>query len=115
MVSIICTANASSYQCFGTEPFWSLESYQSSFTFELMGERKQQYHYDQAVAPQGMQKDFISIFIKKDTPLAIIQQSTCNDGMSDNTYTHQVILFLDQNYYGCCTLSKGSETSWAMP
>lgn len=93
--------------CFGTEPFWSARIDDDFLSFELMGEARTSYQFDQITAPKGRLQKYISLYFDKDRPRALIQKTECNDGMSDHTYLYQAFLFLDSaSYVGCCRLIK---------
>jgi uncharacterized membrane protein len=104
----MATASASEYSCFGTEPFWgakitdtqiSVDNFETTTTAPIT--------YRETAAGVGDEYAFV---VKSEKLSASIITGECSDGMSENVYTHHVILEGADSYsrpfYGCCNKVK---------
>ena len=95
------------FQCFGTEPFWSLSVVQGQSAEFTTPE------YQTTIPGAGL------LTISRNTPghyavgfgnsVAVIRRSSCSDGMSDRAFGLSVDLLLSHGgdsglYSGCCSL-----------
>ncbi|MCO5144448.1 MAG: hypothetical protein M9962_15320 [Oligoflexia bacterium] len=106
LVSIFMSANAmaANFSCHGTEPFWGAKV--SSETIELNGpdyENPAKIVVTSVSGASGMVDSFLRVYSNKNGPIAIITSNKCDNGMSDETFPHEIILFTDsETLYGCC-------------
>lgn len=102
------SAFASTYECFGTEPFWAAKitsTHISVDNFET--QTSAPITYRETAAGVGDEYAFV---VKTEKQSASVITGECNDGMSDNIYTHHIILegadSYDRPVYGCCNKVK---------
>ena len=104
----VAPALSASYQCTGTEPFWSLNITSRSIVFK----RPDSTVSYRPVAPRpaaGRPLDFVSVYSTTTAraparPLtAVVRRGACSDGMSDTNYRYSVIVLTPGAVYeGCC-------------
>lgn len=98
---------ANRYHCVGTEPFWSADVSEKTVIVSSPGEERETLLIAQRSYPQGTAPSFGEVIRAGkpgvDATLTIRSDSKCNDGMSEQTYTHE-IWFLRNNtlVVGCC-------------
>jgi len=104
----VSSATASEYECFGTEPFWgakitdshiSVDNFESKFSEKITSR--------ETAAGVGDEYAFV---VKTKKLSASVITGECNDGMSDNIYSHHIILegadSFSRPLYGCCNKVK---------
>ncbi len=96
------------FSCVGTEPFWSLglDDSQRNLVFATPGGNERNLRIVQSGAMLGRQIAFAQGVIlsegQRTATLSILGES-CSDGMSDFTYSHTGVLFIDNRFFhGCC-------------
>lgn len=104
----VSSAFAGEYECFGTEPFWGAkitETHISVDNFE--SQTSSPITYRETAAGVGDEYAFV---VKSEKHSASIITGECNDGMSDNIYSHHIILegadSFNRPVYGCCNRVK---------
>ena len=107
LLIIIFSFNSASaaLSCFGTEPFWSAKVSDEAVILKLWDD-KQTLIVSDVSAPAGMPNieiGHIRILSDKRGPLAVLTANSCSDGMSDEDYPKEIILFSGSTtLYGCC-------------
>lgn len=107
LLTLSLTAMAdTNYSCFGTEPFWGIEVKGDSVTFnpyDLVPATEKITSRENAL---GVTEGY-ALMITTATTTTAITTAECNDGMSDNVYTHTVLYKTpDALFYGCCNIAK---------
>jgi uncharacterized membrane protein len=100
----------SSYQCGGTEPFWSIEFKESETNVDIMSGVK--FSIPQMLNIHAMNTpDSSRVLTGSDTNhhvMAFVREATCNNGMSDHQYDYTVTAVVDNKAFsGCC--DRGGE------
>ncbi len=98
--------SAAEYTCFGTEPFWGLTITDSVVKFdEIEGPKADEKILSKEDAA-GTTSDYAFVVKTPKTQIAVVT-GECNDGMSDNIYSHHALVTTKtQVLYGCCNLKK---------
>ncbi|MBC7427920.1 MAG: hypothetical protein H7336_04855 [Bacteriovorax sp.] len=99
---------ASDFSCGGTEPFWDLTIKGSTVTYNafLADESIKVEKIISRTQAAGTQED-TAVVIKSETLTSTILAGECNDGMSDNIYSHRIVLTSgDSVLTGCCNQVK---------
>lgn len=93
-----------SLQCYGTEPFWSLDLTKSeSSKFALMGKTDRQFDVPFPVQTSNRTDHFVG---QNENGFVAIMRDQCSDGMSDAVFGLRVILGMNgHSYSGCCRLN----------
>lgn len=100
-------AQATTFKCVGTEPFWNAQINLSTgmakiSSAEMLEGSSIQTEIKQAVGTSG---NYAFTAKGKYTTFAVVENSTCSDGMSEDKYTHSVLMINDVNaapLFGCC-------------
>lgn len=99
------------YACFGTEPFWSLEVDGGNLNRSAIGEDP--VPLSQIWQGSGMRPDRFSLLAAGGgrSLAASIRREACSDGMSDRAYGLDIDLILDGDgptsmFSGCCSLAN---------
>lgn len=108
ILALSCSFTAmanTSYQCFGTEPFWGMELVDNKLVLDLFDETKNTETVLSRDTAAGMANEFAFIAKTKNSTATIVT-GECSDGMSDNVYSHHVV-YTDGKVvlYGCCNQS----------
>lgn len=97
-----------SFQCAGTEPFYSVAISGVSMDFEGFGLQDRKFPVSQVRVAAGMADHTVYSYSSESTGavatlLSSSVSSVCSDGMSDIEYAyHLVFVTKDATYYGCC-------------
>ena len=91
------------YSCFGTEPFWNFSIQGENATFS-MGDTSVNEQVASITSAEGTPEDFAFLLTTDRGATASIIAGQCNDGMSDNVYTHNILYKSSEGsvFYGCC-------------
>lgn len=99
---VMYSDNSWATSCHGTEPFWSADIKNDQIVLNEI-EKKTVLHYSQATAAEGMKPEFLKVFSDKRGPVAVLISASCNNGMSDEMFPQQFVLFLgNKTLFGCC-------------
>ncbi len=94
--------NSFALDCHGTEPFFKAQVSSSLFTLENDGVKDSQPITKVSTAV-GTQESFLQVFSNDAGPVAVVKSAECNNGMSDEIFPKEVIIFSKGNvFYGCC-------------
>ncbi len=97
---------AAEYSCFGTEPFWGITITEDVLKFDEIIEVKADEVILSKTDAAGTTSDYAFSVETAKTQISVIT-GECNDGMSDNIYSHHALVKTDsQVLYGCCSLKK---------
>lgn len=100
---------ASDYSCGGTEPFWDLTIKGNAVTYnEFMADEttKTEEILTRKTA-HGLVEDFAFEVKTSSMTASVVKDATCSDGMSEQTYSHAILLNVDGAVlYGCCNPAK---------
>lgn len=97
---------ASDFSCFGTEPFWGLKITDKAIYLDTFEETKTKEEILSKQTAAGVGEEYAFVVKTNESTISVIT-GACNDGMSDNIYSHHVIYTNSQStLYGCCQLSK---------
>ena len=113
LILFSATVHADTFNCVGTEPFWNATVTNESITLSLakFGEKDevQKLRVSQITSAEGISKEFLRVYSQQEKPVAVLQKTNCSDDLTDELYSHEVYLFLDQAWerknvtlYGCC-------------
>lgn len=115
LVALVLTAFslpalAGKISCGGTEPFWglSVEGEYMRYSDPVM-ETTMSLKIVSRLQPVGYSEGYIQVIKSKFTSLTMVH-GECNDGMSDEIYTHHAVF--DNNGVimgGCCNVIPASE------
>lgn len=100
-------ASVDNFQCGGTEPFWGMEIKGSKMTYnDPIDNKKTTFNITEKLVPVGTSESF-GFVVKanngKSSVLATVRNVECNDGMSDNKYTHEIMYINGSTVFvGCC-------------
>lgn len=99
---------ASNWKCVGTEPFWGATILDNKVVFaspEL--ERPVSSSIVSLQTAAGVGPDFAFV-VKTQNLTATVVSGACTDGMSDNEYTHHIVIDRGNTrvLYGCCNQMK---------
>ncbi|MEL6168935.1 MAG: SH3 domain-containing protein [Pseudomonadota bacterium] len=97
-------------ECFGTEPFWSLDLASDVPVFQILGEDEVTLTVRREVRGQGRPDRQAIIFdLTEGTGVLVVATRTCSDGMSDRAYGLGGDLVLGgpsaRMLSGCCSIS----------
>jgi len=108
LIGLSFCQSAFALDCFGTEPFWSAEVSTEIISLEI--DRSQSaFQVTHISGARGYTEDFVKIFSNSQGPVAVIKAANCNDGMSDNEFEKEILLFTPAGtLYGCCGPAKKS-------
>ena len=106
LLTLSASSFASEYECFGTEPFWgakitktelSIDDFETQSTSKIMSRE----------TAAGVGEDYAFIVRTKDQTASVIA-GECNDGMSDNIYSHHIMIdnVGGRVVYGCCNKAE---------
>jgi len=105
-ISIITIQSAYGLSCSGTEPFWSAEITKDKIKLDLyvIGDASHLiYDIEKVEDAIGFATGFLQVYSDSSGPIAVIENETCNDGMSDFIYNREIVLFSPNGVlYGCC-------------
>jgi uncharacterized membrane protein len=100
------SAQAKILYCVGTEPFWGadINLTKGLVTISDTENVKGTTVKAQITPAAGTSLDYAFVAKSKYTLLAVVGNETCSDGMSDEKYSHSVILtgYGAQPLVGCC-------------
>lgn len=104
----LSSASASEYSCFGTEPFWGVNITPTEMSFDDVETVKTEKITSRESAA-GVGDEFAFV-VKSKSYSATVIMGECNDGMSDNIYSHHIMFEGADGYnrpvYGCCNQVK---------
>ncbi len=102
----ISNINANEFSCFGTEPFWSASIKGNQVTLNMLGTDEVRATKIESVKNANGTGHNFAFVIETDKNMSLnIIQGQCSDGMSDNVYSHQILLNDNGNvFFGCCNL-----------
>lgn len=94
--------------CFGTEPFWSINADSRSLIYENLGDEKLRIFSDVKIKNSlGSAENYAFQVTAEDEDNDILKLNvlkvSCNDGMSDETYTYTSMVEVEGELLtGCC-------------
>lgn len=94
-----------SLSCFGTEPFWSLKIEENKTVFTDFSTDTTEEKTEEVISntPAAGTADGYAFVVKTENATANVVLGECNDGMSDNVYSHHILYTTgSQVLYGCC-------------
>ena len=105
-------ARAESFDCGGTEPFWSLDIQRGGMILERPDAARVIYRYVAPRTARGTTLDFVRVYqttarrgAARPMTLVVRQDASCSDGMSDTAYSHSITLISAAEVLeGCCRL-----------
>ena len=107
-------ALASEINCSGTEPFWSLTVTGDKMVYSSpIEEDNATFKVVSALQAAGFAPGYITVIKSKYTSLTLVA-GQCNDGMSDETYTHHAVF--DKSGVilgGCCNVPSAVQAETA--
>lgn len=96
---------ASEFSCVGTEPFWSLKITETQMSLDMM-DGVQTEAVQSKTQAAGTAEDYAFV-VTSASGSATVVRAECNDGMSDNIYSHHVVLKSGSVVLaGCCNQVK---------
>lgn len=106
---ITFSVNTFAMRCFGTEPFWSAEVSGSTVKFEYLGDdKKLNMNITEVSSPLGMPNtdaSYVRVYKDGKKLVAVVTANKCDDGMSENDYAKEIVLFYKESaLFGCCDL-----------
>jgi putative lipoprotein len=90
----------------GNEPFWSIKVTPKQIVFDTLGGKKRVFPYVSPQKAQGRIEDSLRWYKLKGGHTLLIQQTSCNDTMSDNIYEYSVVLHIDNKVLTGCVTKK---------
>ncbi|HWU42909.1 MAG TPA: hypothetical protein VN132_05700 [Bdellovibrio sp.] len=99
------------YECVGTEPYWKAKVQDDLILADDANDGPQILSVSNRIYPLGTADSFGEVVkaqgAKYDAVLTIRADAKCNDGQSDDAYSHEV-WFLKGNklVVGCCNIAK---------
>ncbi|MGZ3744433.1 MAG: hypothetical protein ACXWRE_02735 [Pseudobdellovibrionaceae bacterium] len=98
--------HAKTLNCVGTEPFWSASINLDNGTVKISDpDSGKGISLSTKIIPAAGTSEVYAFLAKgKYTSLAVVRNENCNDGMSEEKYTHTVLMsgYKNQPYVGCC-------------
>ncbi len=92
------------FSCFGTEPFWGLRVENNTLSFDNFDSISTSKIIS-AKNAEGTTDLFATVITAENQDSLTIVRGECNDGMSDNLYSHHAVVKLkDRVLYGCCEI-----------
>jgi uncharacterized membrane protein len=111
-ISLYFANSAFAVSCHGTEPFWQAELNADSVVFTPAGSAPESQKVDEVTSAVGIAWAFMQVYQNSDGPVAVVKTQECNNGMSDETFPQEVILFKNgDTYYGCCGVGTPTTTN----
>lgn len=105
----MASATASEYSCFGTEPFWDVKISKTHMSFSDFDDQPKVEEIISRETAAGVGDEYAFV-VKSKSLSATVITGECNDGMSDNIYTHHVMVeggdVFNRPVYGCCNKVK---------
>jgi uncharacterized membrane protein len=105
VLMVTSTVHAAVFNCIGTEPFWTAQINTTAQVTKLQLNESQGATISTKITQAaGTTGDYAFTAEGKYVTLSVVTDATCNDGMSDKTYTHAVLLKRagTSPLYGCC-------------
>lgn len=100
------SAHAKTLSCGGTEPFWGATINLDNGVVKINEPSKEKGVAIKTIitSAAGTAGDYAFIAKGKHTAMVVIHNPTCTDGMSEETYTHSVMMigYKSQPWFGCC-------------
>jgi uncharacterized membrane protein len=100
------SAQAKVFSCTGTEPFWNAQIDMAKNTVRLASPGvKNSTVKAKVTQAAGTSENFAFVAQSKFVNISVVTDKSCNDGMSDNQYTHAAIIsgYGSTPMYGCCS------------
>lgn len=100
------TLQAKVLSCVGTEPFWG-----ATINLDNGVVKIDEPSIEKGIAIKtvitsaaGTAGDYAFVAKGKHTSMVVMHNTTCTDGMSEETYTHSVMMigYKSQPWFGCC-------------
>lgn len=92
--------------CVGTEPFWGATLNLDNGVVKIAEPSSEKGATIKTVitSAAGTSGDYAFVAKGKYTSLVVMNNQNCTDGMSEETYTHSVMLigYKSQPWFGCC-------------
>jgi uncharacterized membrane protein len=105
VLMLTSTVHAAVFRCMGTEPFWTaqINTTKQVTKLQLTGPEGSTIS-TKITQAAGTTGDYAFTAEGKYVTFSVVTDAACNDGMSDNTYTHAVLLKRagTSPLYGCC-------------
>lgn len=100
---MLMSASAFALECHGTEPFWGAWVTDEKVEFSFTDEKVSVFPVTKVEAAMGMSVDYMSIYSDARGPLAVVTTRECNNGMSDEIFPKEVLIFTGRGVLsGCC-------------
>ncbi|OFZ20977.1 MAG: hypothetical protein A2X94_06485 [Bdellovibrionales bacterium GWB1_55_8] len=101
---------AETYNCHGTEPFWSIEFDQTSGTYADPMNESVAVKVDNKREAAGFSAGVATVFdiyANGKKAVVAVTMNSCNNGMSDEEFDYQVVIIgNDDVLMGCCRVTK---------
>ncbi len=99
------SAMATDYKCVGTEPFWSLKITETQMSLDMEDVVRTE-SVQSKIQAAGMADEFAFVVTSASGSATVIS-GECSDGMSDNIYSHHVVVKAGPMVLaGCCNQGK---------
>jgi len=102
--------HAKSMSCGGTEPFWnaSINLDNGEVVIDSPGQGGLEKYMTKIRPTAGAPLEYAFVAQNYYVGLSVMSNPTCSDGMSDETYTHSVIVtgYFEQPLAGCCNFEN---------
>lgn len=106
MLLTINFASAADMKCNGTEPFWSVSVKNGSLTYDNPSNDGSSVRTIESTRDAaGTMPGYITVIKTASSTLTVVA-GTCNDGMSDNEYSHHAVFDVDGTVFGGCCNAK---------
>ncbi len=100
---LIMSSPALAIECHGTEPFWGALVNENKISLKSIAEDMKHFDVTKTYGAAGHTEEFIKIYADERGPLAVIKANKCDNGMSEDIFPKQIVLFSgSQTLYGCC-------------
>lgn len=111
----IATSEAKDFDCGGTEPFFNVKirGKRLEYNDPLVSSKVKKYNTSGPRDAAGLSSGNVFTYTDKNKTILLtllnstMAGGTCSDGMSEQVYSHHLILVQDDHtYYGCCNAVK---------
>ena len=110
-ISFLFSANALAMNCRGTEPGWIAKISDGEIVLEGQGyPAPKTLSVNSVSSAEGSSVDLLAIYSNNNGPVAAMKTIECNDGMSDDNFPKEIIIFTGTAVlHGCCGDALSSE------
>lgn len=100
---LLMSAEAFSLECHGTEPFWAAQVSNEKIELSYPDETGSSFTVTRVESPFGVSGEYMSVYSDARGPLAVVTARECNNGMSDEIFPREVLIFTGTGtLVGCC-------------